>query len=87
MINQPQHTAWTHGKGMLVMPIKPLAQKAGLRSSTQLSASEVLALLDENRDSVSTRWTARAVEIMQRPVAMPHLAYAAGVVFVDSLLF
>ena len=69
------------------MPIKPLAQKAGLRSSTQLSASEVLALLDANLDSVPLRWTAHVVEIMQRPVAIPHLAYAAGVVFVDSLLF
>ena len=35
------------------MPIKPKAQKAGLRSSTQLSASEVQAFLDANLDSVS----------------------------------
>ena len=69
------------------MPIKPVAQKAGLRSSTQLSASEVQAFLDANLDSVSPHWTARVTEIMQRPVAIPHLVFAVGVVFVVGLLF
>ena len=69
------------------MPIKPVAQKAGLRSSTQLSASEVQAFLDATLDSVSPRWTARVTEIMQRPVAIPHLVFGVGVVFVVGLLF
>ncbi|MEL0290480.1 MAG: hypothetical protein VXA21_05350 [Alphaproteobacteria bacterium] len=69
------------------MPIKPVTQKAGLRSSTQLSASEVQAFLDANLDSVSPHWTARVTEIMQRPVAIPHLVFAVGVVFVVGLLF
>ena len=34
------------------MPIKPLAQIMGLRSCTQLSASEVQAFLGTNLDSV-----------------------------------
>ena len=69
------------------MPIKLVAQKAGLHSSTQLSASEVQAFLDANLDSVSLHWTARVTEIMQRPVAIPHLVFAVGVVFVVGLLF
>ena len=76
-----------HGRGLVVMPIKLVAQKAGLHSSTQLSASEVQAFLDANLDSVSPHWTARVTEIMQRPVAIPHLVFAAGVVFVVGLLF
>jgi hypothetical protein len=76
-----------HGRGLVVMPIKLVAQKAGLHSSTQLSASEVQAFLDANLDSVSPRWTARVTEIMQRPVAIPHLVFAVGVVFVVGLLF
>ena len=69
------------------MPIKLVAQKAGLHLSTQLSASEVQAFLDANLDSVSPHWTARVTEIMQRPVAIPHLVFAVGVVFVVGLLF
>ena len=69
------------------MPIKPVAQKAGLCSSTQLSASEVQAFLDANLDSVSPHRTARVTEIMQRPVAIPHLVFAVGVVFVVGPLF
>jgi hypothetical protein len=76
-----------HGRGLVVMPIKLVAQKAGLHSSTQLSASEVQAFLDANLDSVSPHWTARVTEIMQRPVAIPHLVFAVGVVFVVGLLF
>jgi len=47
----------------------------------------VQAFLDANLDSVSPRWTARVTEIMQRPVAIPHLVFAVGVVFVVGLLF
>ena len=69
------------------MLIKQVAQKAGLHSSTQLSASEVQAFLDANLDSVSPHWTARVTKIMQRPVAIPHLVIAVGVVFAVGLLF
>jgi hypothetical protein len=74
-------------EGVLVMPIKPVAQKTDLRPSAQLSASEVQAFLDANLDSASPCWTARVSEIMQRPVAMPHLVFAVGVVFVVGVLF
>ena len=73
--------------GLVVMPIKPVAQKTDLRPSAQLSASEVQAFLDANLDSASPSWTARVGEIMQRPVAMPHLVFAVGVVFVVGVLF
>jgi hypothetical protein len=73
--------------GLVVMPIKPVAQKTDLRPSAQLSASEVQAFLDANLDSASPCWTARVSEIMQRPVAMPHLVFAVGVVFVVGVLF
>ena len=74
-------------EGLVVMPIKPVAQKTGLWPSAQLSACEVQAFLDANLDSASLCWTARVSEIMQRPVAMPHLVFAVGVVFVVGLLF
>jgi len=74
-------------EGLVVMPIKPAAQKTGLRPSARLSASEVQAFLDANLDSASPCWTARVTEIMQRPVAMPHLVFAVGVVFVVGVLF
>ena len=73
--------------GLVVMPIKPVAQKTGLRPSARLSASEVQAFLDANLESASPCWTARVSQIMQRPVAMPHLVFAAGAVFVVGVLF
>ena len=45
------------------------------------------AFLDANLDSVSPRWTARVTEVLQRPVAIPHLVFAIGVVFRVDLLF
>ena len=69
------------------MPIKPVTQKAGFHLLKQLSACEVQAFLDVRLDSVSQRWTARAAEIMQRPVVIPYLVFAAGVVFVVGRLF
>jgi len=74
-------------EGVLVMLIKPVAQKTGHQPSARLSASEVQAFLDANLDSASPCWTARVTEIMQRPVAMPHLVFAVGVVFVVGVLF
>ena len=74
-------------EGLVVMPIKPVAQKTGLRPSARLSASEVQAFLDANLDSASPCWTERVTEIMQRPVAIPHLVFAVCVVFVVGVLF
>ena len=39
---------WDHIREAVFMPIKPVAQKVDLRPPAQLSASEVLAVLDAN---------------------------------------
>ena len=69
------------------MSIKPVAQKSGRRSSTQLSAAELEAFLSAGLARASPHWSERISAIIYRPVTMPHLVFAMGAAFVIGIVF
>ena len=69
------------------MSIKPVAQKSGRRSSTQLSAAEVEAFLGAGLERASPHWSERVSAIIYRPVTIPHLVFAIGAAFLIGIIF
>ena len=69
------------------MSMKPLAQKSGRRSSTQLSASELEAFLGAGLERASPHWSERVSAIIYRPVTMPHLVFAIGAASIIGIIF
>ena len=69
------------------MLIKSVAQKSGLRSSTQLSAAEVETFLDAGLERASPHWSERVSAIIYRPVTVPHSVFAIGAAFLIGIIF
>ena len=68
------------------MSIKPVAQKLGRRSSTQLSADEAEAFLGAGLERASPHWSERISAIIYRPVTMPHLVFPTGAAFIIGIV-
>ena len=69
------------------MSIKPVAQKSGRRSSTQLSTAEVEAFLGAGLERASLHWSERVSAIIYRSVTMPHLIFAIGAASIIGIVF
>ena len=69
------------------MSIKPVAQKSGWRSSTQLSAAEVEAFLGAGLERASPHWSECVSAIICWPVTMPHLVFATGAAIIIGIVF
>ena len=69
------------------MSMKPLAQKSGRRSSTQLSAAEIEAFLGVGLERASPHWSERVSVIIYRPVTIPHTVFAIGAAFLIGIIF
>ena len=69
------------------MSIKPVAQKSGRRSSTQLSAAEVEAFLGAGLERASTHGSERVRAIIYRPVAISYSVFAEGAAFLIGIIF
>ena len=69
------------------MSIKPVAQKSGRRSSTQLSAAELEAFLGAGLERASPHWSERVSAIIYRPVTIPHSVFAIGAAFLIGKIF
>ena len=68
------------------MPIKPVAQKLGRRSSTQLSAAEVEAFLGAGLERASPHWLERVSAIIYRPVTIQHSVFAIDAAFLIGII-
>ena len=69
------------------MSIKPVAQKSGRRSSTQLSADEAAAFLGASLERASPHWSERVSAIIYRPVTIPNSVFAIGAASVIGIIF
>ena len=69
------------------MSIKPVAQKSGRRSSTQLSAAESEAFLSAGLERASPHWSELVSAIIYRPVTIPHSVFAIGAAFLTGIIF
>ena len=68
------------------MSIKPVAQKSGRRSSTQLSAAEVEAFLGVGLERASPHWSERVSAIIYGPVTIPHSVFDIGAAFLIGII-
>ena len=69
------------------MSIKPVAQKSGRRSSTQLSAAELEAFLGAGLERALSHWPVCVSAIIYRPVTLPHSGFAIGAAFLIGTIF
>ena len=69
------------------MSIKPVAQKSGRRSSTQLSGAKVEAFLGAGLERASPHWSVHVSAKTYRPVTIPHLVFAVGAAFIFGIVF
>ena len=69
------------------MSIKPVAQKSGRRSSTQIPAAGVEAFLGAGLERASPHWSERVIAINYRPETIPHQVFAIGAAFLIGIIF
>ena len=85
--NKPSINSESHSNWPLVIPIKPLQQKAGVLPPTQLQATEVQTFLDKTLNNESPDGTACRQNDSRADVHTVIVFVVAVVFLVDVLFF